>query len=694
MGQFDSLIPGNTATAPTSTSNQFANLIPKTAPIVQPQGTLLGQTIAGLPAASGIPKAFQAGLAQVVQPFKDKVSAGGKGVGPVKAAEGALNVGAGIVGMGFSFAAPITNLIGKAIDFAGNKLADVPAVQEFAKYSTPTDTRVLAALQNLGTVAMGLLGLKAGEIKSGDLTPEQTTTLAQHPEVIKAATEVGEAQKAVPPEAQAPLQKVINTSETVPTAPNGGEVVGQQKITNPTQFSRATGLSPAHQTLESASFDHVINNEDSILTAYKAEHGKVINADNFRPYFKDVGYEGHNAAGVQEPSSYLAKRARTEALKNPGDYAIGTAGGSGVGKTSAADVIPSIKDLHDKSAMVLDSNFSSIDSAHKFINEVQKSGKEFVGVFTYRDAIDSLENGIVKRMLTNPKEMGRLVPNEITAGNHIDSFDVVRQLVNEGHTFRFVDNSLGAGSAKEVSLSELEAKVKYPPREQLVKDFNAKVTQLYENKTPYRDSNGVEHTITKQQYEALIQKAESKGVKVQKTGEITRSASNINDALVKQGYEALPPEVQSKYTPESYKAELVKSKDLVANNYEDAVARATGSKPVGNYEGQILFNEVERVATEKGDYNTLTQLASSPLGKKLSLAAQTMGAHGFNDNPNSAVDAIRSVQAARETAVKAKGVDIPKQTDAIIKEIKRQTAAARSPRPTWEAFVEQITCGY
>lgn len=280
--------------------------------------------------------------------------------------------------------------------------------------------------------------------------------------------------------------------------------IGQQKITNGADFVRAKNLTPELRAIETKAFDKILSNEDSLLAAYKDKYGKIVNADNFRPLFTEEGYNGQNSEAIQEAVSYLAKRARTEALANPGEYVVGTAGGSGAGKTAAGDGIPDVKGLTDKAAMVLDSNFSSLDSAHKFIDEVQKRGKKFIGVFTYRDALDALENGIIKRTLTNPSEMGRIVPDSVSSANHIDSFDVVKQLVREGHKFIFVDNSLGKGRAKIVSLADLETKVKYPPKGELKAKFDAKVKELYENQTPFTDSEGKVHTLTREQYESLI----------------------------------------------------------------------------------------------------------------------------------------------------------------------------------------------
>jgi len=187
----------------------------------------------------------------------------------------------------------------------------------------------------------------------------------------------------------------------------------------------------------------------------------------------------------------------------------------------------------------------------------------------------------------------------------------------------------------------------------------------------------------------------TKTVTPQKTGEVTKVASDISDTLVQQGFDALSPEVQSKYTPESYKAELVRAKELAETNYKDASARATGQKPVGDYEGQILFNEVEKVATKAGDAETLMNLASSPLGKARSLAGQTLGASGFNKDPNSPVQVMQDIQSARAATMKTRGVDVPKETVKEVASMKREVVeSVKGSRPKWEDFIKEITCGY
>lgn len=293
------------------------------------------------------------------------------------------------------------------------------------------------------------------------------------------------------------------------SSPDEIQIIDPSVVKNKSQlkaddFERAPDLSPTDRAIETRAFDKIKKSEAKILAEYKKLHGNAVNADDFRPFFKDVGYKGHNAAAVQEPSSYLAKKARSAYLKgHKGKDVLATAGGSGSGKSSSLKGVPALNALRKKAILVYDSNFSTLASANKFIKEVKDSGNRFTGIFTYRDPLDSLVDGVVKRMLTNPKEMGRLVPNKITAKNHIDSFDVLQQLIKDGNVFRIVDNSLGFGKSKEVSLAQLQKKAKYPSVEELTKMFNRKIEELYKNKTPFRGDDGKMHRITKEQYEGL-----------------------------------------------------------------------------------------------------------------------------------------------------------------------------------------------
>jgi hypothetical protein len=309
----------------------------------------------------------------------------------------------------------------------------------------------------------------------------------------------------VPPEMKPSYTGVTPISR--PLVPRTKAGKPQARATKILDIESAKDLPPHMREIETRAIEKVLKNEDQILSDYFKKYEKTVNVDNFRQFFKDVGYtDGSLSAAVQEPASYLGKRATDMALRNKGHYVLGMAGGSGTGKTTAAKTIYGMKKMMDDSAMILDSNFSKYDSARNFIEKARDAGKKFKGVYTYRDFMDSVENGIISRMLHNAEEMGRIVPSKVAVGNHADSWDVVKRLVDEGEQFSFIDNSLGENLAKEVSLNDMIKKIKYPPHEQMLKEANALIKKLYEEKKPFvNKKTGEVKFITREQYERLIQ---------------------------------------------------------------------------------------------------------------------------------------------------------------------------------------------
>ncbi|UOF78922.1 thymidylate kinase [Caudoviricetes sp.] len=281
------------------------------------------------------------------------------------------------------------------------------------------------------------------------------------------------------------------TPPAKPTSFNEGGTPGK------TTFKRDENLSPEYKKIEDSAFKRIEDSEEELLTQYQSledtKGGRIINTDSFRRLFTEDGYDGSNAAAVQEPSSYLSKKAYAKALSNPEEMVIFTAGGSGTGKTSALKGIQEISNELDSAAAVVDSNFSSLDSAVTKIKQAEKAGKAVIVDYVYRDPLDSFENGVVARMLNNKTEMGRLVPSKVVAGNHIDSLKVVRQVEEMGIPVNYVDNSLGHGNAKISSFEEINSKANYPSAEELTKQFNTIAKRLLE-----------EGKISQKAYEAYI----------------------------------------------------------------------------------------------------------------------------------------------------------------------------------------------
>ncbi len=176
---------------------------------------------------------------------------------------------------------------------------------------------------------------------------------------------------------------------------------------------------------------------------------------------------------------------------------------------------------------------------------------------------------------------------------------------------------------------------------------------------------------------------------------VTKTASDINQNLVKQGFDALPPEDQAKYTPQSYKDIATRVASMLDTNPEDVKSMAKGDTPIPkDINPEILFNAVEAKAIKEGDTQTLIDLAKSPVSQT-SQAGQTLGGHGYNDNPNSPVNVIKDIQTAREkTFSKNAGQDVVKAKSATVDEIASEIKKTAPTRQSWSDFVEQIRCNY
>lgn len=235
-------------------------------------------------------------------------------------------------------------------------------------------------------------------------------------------------------------------------------------------------------------------NPSKLIKDYIKTNGKVINTDEARKFFKDVGYRGSNSAAVQEASSAVAKDVWKELLRtSKSNDSLIYAGGSGTGKTSAVKNIFA-NEIADAGA-ILDGNLSTMKSAQSRIQESVQAGKYPTVVYVYRDPVDSWVNGVIKRMKGNVDEGGRVVPLSVFLQNHKGSYEVIKDLLKNkelGKSFdlKMVDNSLGKNNQSLLSQSKFDT-IKY--NDSLESELKKLTKNLYEK-----------GTINKTEYEALI----------------------------------------------------------------------------------------------------------------------------------------------------------------------------------------------
>ena len=248
---------------------------------------------------------------------------------------------------------------------------------------------------------------------------------------------------------------------------------GQQQ---PDMVSRVAQLTPqpslptvsqSANPIEQAYFDRLSTDYQGLAKEYAAlpstENGRILNTDEAREMSPEYRADRTRSADVHEPSSAFVKQMYADKLSQPtptgrDNTVLFTAGGTGAGKTTglqeASKVSKSIRDAE----IVYDTNMNSFESADKKISQALKAGRKVAIVYTYRDPVEAMENGALKRASRMEAEMGtgRTVPIDEHFKTHAGAREVMERLqekYGDDHRFHLVaiDNSRGPGNAKVVS---------------------------------------------------------------------------------------------------------------------------------------------------------------------------------------------------------------------------------------------------
>ncbi len=363
----------------------------------------------------------------------------------------------------------ITGLTGKQYQTLKNQYGSLKSIEKDVIKASLRDARKntkglidFTDIFSGGQIVNGLLSLNPGQVGAG-LTQKGIATFYKYLNNPNRA-----------------IEKLFTTAEKLPSL---SEIASKN-------FQRDASLTGADAKLQEASISKYLGNKETLLKDYLKDNGNIVNTDEARKQFKDIGYNGANSPAVQEASSALAKDAWRHLLKTSKEPDVLLyAGGSGTGKTSAVKTI--IPDQVKGAGAILDGNLSTMKSADARIKEAIDAGKTPTVVYVYRDPVESWVNGVIKRMVKNQSEKGRVVPLSIFLDNHKGSYNVVKNLLEKGDVnIDLIDNSLGGGKQNLMSQEKFD-NIKYPS--------NLKETLLEKTKQIYEQGK-----ITKEQYEALI----------------------------------------------------------------------------------------------------------------------------------------------------------------------------------------------
>ncbi len=162
-----------------------------------------------------------------------------------------------------------------------------------------------------------------------------------------------------------------------------------------------------------AAFAHVAKNEKQLIDRYLARFGNVVDPDNVKMLFASYAADKSTAHLVHEPSSVLAKKIFTEALRrNAGKPVVFTAGGGGSGKTETLSAA-----TNGETPLVYDSTLSAFSSAKARIDEALASGAPVQIVYANRP---------VEAAFAFAMQRDRVVPLTVLAKAHIGASDTLR----------------------------------------------------------------------------------------------------------------------------------------------------------------------------------------------------------------------------------------------------------------------------
>lgn len=211
--------------------------------------------------------------------------------------------------------------------------------------------------------------------------------------------------------------------------------------------------------------------------------GKILSVDTARELSPDYLEDRTQSQAVHEPASWLIKKLYAEKLAQapgPGEepMVLFTGGGTGAGKSTA--LAKALGPIAERAQIIYDTNMNGVGSSIKKIDQALEAGKKVHLVYTYRDPIDALINGALKRARRQEHEFGsgRTVPIEAHVETHVGSNEAIRKIAehykgDKRVSLDVIDNSHGTDGAVGISLENLPRLDYNSLREEAIKTVKA-----------------------------------------------------------------------------------------------------------------------------------------------------------------------------------------------------------------------------
>lgn len=225
-------------------------------------------------------------------------------------------------------------------------------------------------------------------------------------------------------------------------------------------------LSGAERDVETKLINKLARDVDAAIREYEqivepdaTDGGRILSTDAARELSEDYRADRSLSSAVHAPAAWLTWEMflRRLATLGPGDNVLYTAGGTGAGKTSGIQTVPSMKEFADQADLIYDSNMNNVESAIGKITQALERGVDVQVITVARDPVEALREGALPRAM----KWGRTVPLRDHGATHAELADAIPELMahyadNPLVEFRFVDNTRGKGNAVEADAEVLK----------------------------------------------------------------------------------------------------------------------------------------------------------------------------------------------------------------------------------------------
>lgn len=278
-------------------------------------------------------------------------------------------------------------------------------------------------------------------------------------------------------------------------------------------IAKAANLSAPEREVEARFAAYLEAHTDAAISRYIATYGKEINTDNSRELSADYAPGGLDA---QDVATIAARLRWSDAVYGPANAfskelyrralirgmptglekrVVFTAGGAGVGKSTAIRKLASVAELVEQAEILFDTTLSTETTALLRIQQALDAGRRVSIVLIYRDPIVSLNSGVLPRA----KSTGRVMYLDGFIRTHLEALDTLLKISDlykddDRVSITVIDNRLGVEYAVVADREFVVAMAQRYSRETLKAEIAQALQTAYE-KGRQGDPDGIPEEI-------------------------------------------------------------------------------------------------------------------------------------------------------------------------------------------------------